>query len=99
MSDIIAFDYESASVWLKPYNGYMKVYNLYSKTPRQGHATKLMEAVVEYADKVGCELFIIAKQYSNPRGLTDEQLKEFYGRFGFVHVPGGPDNIMVRPLK
>lgn len=77
------FTYKSSSLELRERDGYMQLVNLYSKEPGKGHATSLLTKVCEYADQHGVTIQLIAKQYGNSHGLSNEQLSKLYERFGF----------------
>lgn len=61
-----------------------KLSNLYSQERGKGHATSLLEEVMDYADKNGISLWLEVQRYGNPRnGLDNSQLIRLYEKFGF----------------
>jgi len=61
-----------------------KLSSLYSQRRGQGHATTLLEEVVEYADKNGISLWLEVRRYGDPHGgLDNSQLIRLYEKFGF----------------
>lgn len=83
--EVPIFQYESASLRLKPLpiTGFFILVNLYSVTPRKGHATELMKIVTKWADENKAMLLLEPRLYGNPHGMPTELLPGFYGRFGF----------------
>ena len=61
------------------------VQNLISRDLRKGDATRLMSAIVEFADDNECDLVLVARRYHYVNeGLDTLELIEFYSKFGFV---------------
>jgi GNAT superfamily N-acetyltransferase len=60
------------------------VNNVYSKQKRMGHAGCLMTDIVNWADSNGVTLLLSAQAFEARDALTNEQLVEFYARYGFV---------------
>lgn len=85
----LLFSHASASLRLKGDSQSMYLIGLYSQKPGYGHATELMRIVCRYADEQNTEIRLTAKQFGNPRGLTNEQLSRFYERFGFIQNGSG----------
>ena len=65
-----------------------------SDNQRKGHATALMHQVTLEADKQWMTLLIQVKPFAD--GMTVEQLKKWYGRFGFVEIQAEPCCLMAR---
>lgn len=95
MQERIPMSYKSASVELLRFDTYTIVQRLYSGEPKQGHATELMQQVIEFADRERIKLVLEARQFGNPYGLSTEQLKTFYGRFGFTQLPKTGDFVLM----
>lgn len=49
----------------------------------QGHASQLLERICSLADKVGVTLTLRAEPKARRIGLVQEELVEWYGRYGF----------------
>lgn len=98
MTDTIKFKHETAQVQLIVWeNGDATVSALYSKERKQGHATALMQQVVEYADERNMRLILDAQQFGHPIGPDNSYLVAFYERFGFMVVnPRGRIKTMIR---
>ena len=86
------FKYESASLFVKPFANAYKVMNVNSTKLRQGHATVLMQQLIDWADANDFTLVLEARQYLNARGMSTAKLVLFYEKFGFF----GPRQLMVR---
>lgn len=85
--------YESASCVLSERESGVWVTGLYSTKPRKGHATGLMQKVIDFADERGLGLILVARQFGSTTGLNDSDLITFYEKFGFkVHT----GKIMIR---
>jgi GNAT superfamily N-acetyltransferase len=79
------FQHESATVRLRyTADARALVIGLYSKDRNKGHATELMNKVVQYADDRSVTLALIAQQFGQPIGPDNAYLEKFYARFGFV---------------
>lgn len=91
-SDRALFKHESASVMVTPAEDHYWISHLYSIVPRKGHATVVLQKVVDWADENELVLKLTAKQYGNVHGLTTKQLHTFYQKFGFT----GEASLMIR---
>lgn len=97
MAAVVRFTHESASAKLIVWDmNHATISNLYSTKPRRGHATELMKMIVSHAELSGLDLLLEARQYGNPHGMTNAQLKQFYAKFGFVECG---DSLMLRSLS
>lgn len=100
-AEVQVFEYGMArcTVLIKDGKGFVS--HLYSRLRGQGHATGVLTAVCEFADKNGLELYLFARGYGGPvqTMLNSEQLVAFYEKFGFVNESGGRlvNAKMVRP--
>jgi hypothetical protein len=65
---------------------------------RQGKATKALQDILSMADQAGMTSYIEPVQMTKDIGMTTEQLKDFYNRFGFKPQKTEPatDRVMVR---
>lgn len=52
-----------------------------------GRATALMNQVIKDADKDNVRLGLIVRAYGKPPGMNNQQLIDFYKKFGFVEIP------------
>jgi GNAT superfamily N-acetyltransferase len=78
--------------------GFLRVASLYvpERYRRMGFATALMNAVLQFQkERVNLPMYLDAMPYAQ-MVVTQEQLFEFYGRFGFARCPRHPDYAMVR---
>lgn len=95
------FNYESAQAVLifdeTKLEG--RLVNVKSEVTGQGHARGVLQMAVDYADKHRMDIRLRARQYGNPRGLTNPQLVEFYSKFGFVKVGDTKPVAMFRPYS
>jgi hypothetical protein len=81
--------HKSASITLRPLpNNAVWVSNLYSEERMQGHATELMQQLVDKADEQGITLQLDARAYGHPFGMSTGALMIFYESFGFYHLTG-----------
>jgi len=102
--EVLDFTYESASCHLIIWNEGIRASlgDVCSKKRRCGHATKLLETVMQFVDECGLETLTAACAYPEiSDGLSTLQLIEFYGRFGFL-VEGDIDpefQFMRRPAR
>lgn len=64
--------------------------NVFSREPRKGHATSLMETVCKMADDESLIIILEARayHYRNGEGLDNRELALFYQKFGFRVIPG-----------
>jgi DNA-binding protein H-NS len=65
---------------------------------RQGKATKALQDILSMADQAGMTSYIEPVQMTKDVGMTTDQLKDFYKRFGFKPQKTEPatDRVMVR---
>jgi len=84
MNDEIEFFCDSASARLVMWENTKRatVSEVYSRKKKEGHATGLFLKLCEYADKNGLTLILEAAQFAP--GMNNEQLRDFYSRFGFI---------------
>jgi GNAT superfamily N-acetyltransferase len=78
-------------------DGKVMLSNLYSRVPGKGYGTDVMKKAVEYADKNGLTIVLVVGRYAYPdgRGLDNDQLVEFYKKFGFTVAEDGQRPIMM----
>ena len=90
------FEYESASCEVTIVSGQGLVHRVYSKDRGKGHANGLLRRVTEWADENDLELFLRAQAYGHPVQtiLDNNQLIQFYGKFGFERTDSGDDICM-----
>lgn len=80
----IKFVEGGASANVMPIDRYLHgVQDLYSYERGKGHARRVMERIIAYAEEHRITLFLIAQEYGHERGLSNVQLVEFYKKFGF----------------
>lgn len=95
----IRFNYESSQLNLifAPNDPKLaKISNLYSQIKGKGHASKLLNEVVRYADKHGIHLWLEVQRYGDSRqGLDNKQLIKLYESFGFDVVNDGKKPVMM----
>lgn len=92
----------SASVKITEWgDGNATISDLHSLQPRLGHATELMNLVVRRAQIKGLNLLLDVQRFGDPhRGLSNDQLVEFYKKFGFIVCQDGVKPVMmIRYLK
>lgn len=94
---IQVFTYGSARAILSwvGYERDAQLSNLEAINQRLGHGTKVMEAVLTYADERGLGLYLGVQQFGKD-GMDNPQLEEWYSSFGFVRLPGPRPHIMHR---
>lgn len=66
--------------------------NVFSEERQQGHATALMQSVIEYADDNELTVYLTARRYGHPIGPDNDVLVDLYKKFGFeiaAEYPGG----------
>lgn len=98
----VAFNHKSASCLLTVEDyGRAKLSHVYSEQRGQHHASELMEKVIQFADNNNLELFLKVQAYGHPVQtiLTNQQLVDFYRKFGFEHNTLGLVGQMARPRK
>jgi len=84
-SKTIGMQYESASVRLVMLpNKSATISNLYSRERGKGHAGKLMQMVIDWADVNGLNLQLAVGRYGHPIGPNNDVLTRFYEKFGFT---------------
>ncbi len=89
MPETIHFKYESATARLYMWDEQTATRStLFSAKRRQGHATALMRAIVEYADKNFLLLTLEVGAFHYGDGLSPDNagLVKFYEKFGFKLV-------------
>ncbi len=74
-----------------------EIVEVHSSNPRKGHATALMHQVCAEADKWWMTLFIKVEKFDE--GMGDDDLKRWYGRFGFVVIQIEPCLMVRSPQK
>ncbi len=85
------FRFESATCRLTPHgDGTADLTHLYSGQRGNGHATGVVTLALRYADEHELETYLLARGYGGPTQtmLSNEQLVEFYNKFGFVAIDG-----------
>lgn len=94
--------FESASARIKERDDLVILCDVYARKRGLGHGSGLMKLVVEYADSENLELVLQVRAYSTVGKdvLSNEQLIEFYKKFGFVKMGVLPKPYnMVRPSQ
>lgn len=105
MTKTLYFKHESATAKLALWeNGSATLFNLYSKTRGQNHASELMRLICAYLDdhELNAQLRVSRYGYSDRKALTNTQLSEFYRKFGFEFLSsesGKIDDIMYRQFS
>jgi GNAT superfamily N-acetyltransferase len=87
---VVKFKYELASAELAIMDDKTaRLRSVYSVVRRMGHATELMIQITEYADEHGLCVYLVPQRYGRAgRGaLNNDQLIDFYKKFGFMVVP------------
>lgn len=74
-----------------------EIVDVQSGSPREGHATALMHQVCSEADFAWVTLLIMVKPFAE--GMNCEQLKKWYGKFGFVEIQAEPCLMARSPVK
>ncbi|QDH47949.1 acetyltransferase [Arthrobacter phage Xenomorph] len=83
----IVIKHESASLQLHDFgNGMASISHVFAKERRKGHASALMEKLVEYADDHNLVLNLEVRRYGHPIGPGNLELEAFYRKFGFIRV-------------
>lgn len=72
------------------------VSSLYSEFRRRGHATELMQRVIELADAMDRNLILRVQPYGDDERIEKKRLIEFYEKFGFVK---SDNDVMSRSRK
>jgi hypothetical protein len=84
----IVFEHKSARCELVVWDDIPLLASLsevHSAVKGQGHATRLLNDVIDYADKNGLTIASAAQPYGDEEGaLSFTQLINFYKKFGFV---------------
>lgn len=94
--------YESTSVeifmdWDKRVG---RLSNLFSVVRGNGYASKLLNDICDWADENRIDLWLVAKPFGVPRGALDQnQLIDFYEKFGFHQIPGESRNTLQREAR
>lgn len=65
-----------------------EIIGVYSGARRNGHATALMHQVCAEADRATITLMITVKPFADE--MNGDQLKRWYGRFGFIEIQAEP---------
>ncbi len=75
------------------------VASLLSQKRGQGHAKQIMTDVVNYADEHGYTLVLSVRRYhyKDSIALNDQQLEDFYAKFGFSRLGNARPIFMLRP--
>lgn len=92
------FNYESATAQLNFYDdGLVTLSHVYSKKRGLGHATGVVRLVTEFADEKGIDLTLQVRRYGHTDMLSpsNEQLIEFYSKFGFNRLRDRNKKIMM----
>lgn len=95
----IPFSYESATgcinvICSSPKEAFVNA--VYSRERRQGHASVLMQMIVDHADDHDYILHLTVQGYGNGVIMDNPSLVEFYARFGFVRVGKNWPATMIR---
>jgi hypothetical protein len=89
INDVKKLSGHKATIQLQEREGRVRVKDLSSNEKGQGHASKLLRAVTDLADKHGVTMELTASPYGDEKTRLDhDQLKSFYGRHGFTNEPG-----------
>ena len=100
MSDLVRFSHKSASarlvVW-GPYDATLS--NVISTDRGKGHATRLLEKVMDYADRheLSVVLLVQAFQYADKMSPDNAGLARWYRKFGFEDCED--DNVLRRMIR
>lgn len=97
----LKFTHELATARVTLWNdGVAYISGVYSRKRGQGHASQVMKDICEMADTNGLILQLDVSSYGpdNQYKLTDEQLQEWYSKFGFGVVPDGGLPILMERL-
>lgn len=72
--------------------------SVFSLDRGKGYANHLMKDVIDHADEHQLTLFLFVQRYGYIDKLspTNDQLTEFYGKFGFEQVPADKKTIKMR---
>lgn len=100
--DVKYFKHESATCKLTVHSAGADLTHVYSTDRGKGHATELLKTVMAYADEHGLKVWLSVKAYGHPVQsiLSNEQLIEFYKKFGFDEaLHNGPTRVMFRPSQ
>jgi ribosomal protein S18 acetylase RimI-like enzyme len=85
MTRLQKFRHESAEAYLTMWgDGLATLSNLYAKEPQRGHSRALMGIITAFADERDLEVVLLVRRFGNTRGMSNEQLVEFYKKFGFT---------------
>jgi GNAT superfamily N-acetyltransferase len=87
------FRYESATCAVSVNGTKAKLLRVHAKTRGQGHATALLKRVMAWVDSNGYSISLVVKSYGHPTQtiMSNDQLIEFYKKFGFELIPGFQD--------
>ena len=69
-------------------HGVREIVAVQTTNPRKGHATHLMHDVCAEADRTGFVLMLQVRPFDD--GMDDEQLEEWYAKFGFIEIQHEP---------
>lgn len=102
----VPFNYMGARAVIKHHQtqGVGAVQSLYSEVRGEGHARNVMHQITDYADNEHIHLSLVVRSHSSsknrPDALTNNQLVNFYKKFGFKVVSSvGSPIIMHRLYK
>jgi len=98
-TSIVKFKYAEASAELSiTGNGMARLRGVYSKVKGKGHGSALMREITKYADEHRLRLVLVVQRFGYPHksAMSNEQLIEFYKKFGFRVVPQAGRFTMMR---
>lgn len=80
------FEYGSATAMLSEIDDHVYLLSsVFARERGKGHATRLMQDIVDYVDEHEGVIFLTAQQYGHPTdGLNNRELLKFYSKFGFA---------------
>ena len=96
------YRYESATCKLTDHgDGTADLTHVYAQNRGQGHASGVVRLALEEADRRGLSVYLLVRGYGGPvrTMLSNDQLIEFYRKFGFERVDTSNSPRMKRPRR
>ncbi|OQA41235.1 MAG: hypothetical protein BWY50_01869 [Spirochaetes bacterium ADurb.Bin315] len=85
--EVKSFIYESATARIRIFQPNQGVVtNVHAGHKRQGHGSKVMQLITEYADANQLNLVLIVQGYGRAETMSNKELEAFYAKFGFAKV-------------
>lgn len=100
MAKLIRFKYEGASAKLTVWGAHdATLSSIFSLSRGKGHATQLLEKIMDYADKNDLTVVILvqAYHYADRMSPNNAGLRHWYRKFGFVDC--GDDGVLQRMIR